>query len=105
MIPDLKSEMETLIRHRQHYLLVNALLRQGNMAGLQALGYSDRQIDRLKQPDAKGRIGYAQAAETTRHKIRKLRKRITKQRHHQGVKERLTKLARKWTREADAAGE
>lgn len=73
---DLEARLATLKRHRDHYALVNLLLRQGNDQGLRTLGYTDEQIGRLREPDARGRIGFAGSAENTRKRIHRLRRRI-----------------------------
>lgn len=74
--PGASVRLETLIRHRNHYSLVNALLKRGNDAGLRALGYTDAQIAKLREPDAKGRTGYALSLTNIRHRIRRQKRKL-----------------------------
>lgn len=73
------DRIETLRRHRNHYVLVNTLLRQKNDAGLAALGYDADQIARLKEPDTRGRTGFVAQADATKQTIKRLRRRLKRE--------------------------
>lgn len=73
---DHENRLEALLRHRNHYTLVNALLRRGDDRGLRSIGYTAEQIAKLKEPDLLGRQGYEGQIRNTAEKIRRLRRRM-----------------------------
>lgn len=73
---DLEKRIATMISHRNHYSLVNALLKRGNEDGLRAIGYTDEQIAKLKQPDARGRIGYEGSLAAVNHRLDRAKRKL-----------------------------
>lgn len=76
-ITKLREKLATKVKNQEMMKAVNKAIRKKDDDGLRALGLSAAQIEKLKEPDFGGRVGFAPYALTNNNReIARLRKRI-----------------------------
>lgn len=74
MTPNKREQIAGHERIIEQYRLANRHLKYGNDAGLRAMGFTEAQIAKLKEPDLSGRIGFSpELIRRAQRKIRELK--------------------------------